>query len=102
MQLTGEEHCIGHVTKPRRLPERIRPTVCAFGGLADSFLPFPLPNGQGTIEMGLASVVMKATQARLASGTGMMSNGGSLNERMESAGKLGDDASMSKAQARAA
>ena len=37
--------------------------MCAFGGLADGFLPFPLPGG-GTAELKLASVVMKAVQAR--------------------------------------
>ena len=80
-----------------RLPERIRPTICAFGGLADSFLPFRLPDG-GTAEVKLASVVMKAAQARMVGGSPSAAAG----SRMESAGKIGDDVSMSKAQVAAA
>ena len=79
-----------------RLPARIRPTMCAFGGLADGFLPFPLPGG-GTSVLGLASVVMKAAQARVVGG-GSPQAAAASGGRMESAGKLGDDVSMSKAQ----
>ncbi len=46
-----------------RLPERIRPAVCAFGGLTDGFMPFHLPGGDA-LHLELASVVMKAVQAR--------------------------------------
>ena len=60
------------------LPERIRPTVVAFGGVADGFVPFDtvtkgLRNqgaaGEGGgvglgvgVELHLASIVMKAVQ----------------------------------------
>lgn len=71
-----------------RLPERIRPSICAFGGLADGFLPFETKNGS-QVELKLASVVMKAVQAR--------SPG--IKTCMPCAGKLGDDADHSKAQA---
>ena len=71
----------------RRLPERIRPTICAFGGLADRFLPFDAGGGR-TVELGLANVVMKAVQARRAG----------VATSMACAGKYGDDASHSKAQ----
>ena len=47
----------------RSLPERVRPAVCAFGGLADGFLPFDVGGGR-TEELRLASVVMKAVQVR--------------------------------------
>lgn len=47
----------------RSLPERIRPAVCAFGGLADGFLPFDVGGGR-TERLTLASVVMKAVQVR--------------------------------------
>ncbi|KAK9809710.1 hypothetical protein WJX73_008711 [Symbiochloris irregularis] len=75
-----------------RLPERIRPAVLAFGGLADQFLPFPLSGShageEATLE--LASVVMKAVQARH---PGLAADG-----CMPCAAKLGDDADASKAQ----
>lgn len=45
------------------LPEHIRPAVCAFGGLADGFLPFDIGGGR-TEQLHLASIVMKAVQAR--------------------------------------
>lgn len=45
------------------LPEHIRPAVCAFGGLADGFLPFDVGGGR-TEHLHLASIVMKAVQAR--------------------------------------
>ena len=44
------------------LPERVRPAICAFGGLADGFLPFDVGGGR-TEQLRLASVVMKAVQA---------------------------------------
>lgn len=46
------------------LPARVRPAICAFGGLADGFLPFDIGGGR-TEQLRLASVVMKAVQARL-------------------------------------
>ena len=70
-----------------RLPERIRPSICAFGGLADGFLPFD--TGQGPpVELKLASVVMKVVQARCPG----------IETCMPCAGKFGDDADHSKAQ----
>lgn len=45
------------------LPKHIRPAVCAFGGLADGFLPFDVGGGR-TEQLHLASIVMKAVQAR--------------------------------------
>ena len=72
---------------PCRLPQRVRPTLCAFGGLADGFLPFQLADGT-TAELKLASVVMKAIQARHPQ----------VEISMPCAGKLGDDASHAKAQ----
>ena len=45
------------------LPERVRPSICAFGGLADGFLPFDVGGGR-TEELRLASIVMKAVQVR--------------------------------------
>ena len=71
-----------------RLPERIRPALCAFGGLADGFAPFHLPNGS-TAELEMASVVMKAEQAH---------HPAVSPTSMPCAGKLGDDANMVKAQ----
>ena len=57
------------------LPERIRPTVLAFGGVADGFVPFDAhtrsnsssssskqDGDQGQVELELASIVMKAVQ----------------------------------------
>ena len=41
-----------------RLPEQIRPSVFAFGTLADGYLPFVLPYGSEET-IGLTSVVMK-------------------------------------------
>jgi hypothetical protein len=73
--------------KVAALPERTRPTFCAFGGLADGFLPFQLSDG-GVAELKLASVVMKAVQARHPQ----------VESSMPCAGKLGDDASHAKAQ----
>lgn len=70
-----------------RLPEHIRPGICAFGGLADGFLPFQAPKGT-TVELQLASVVMKAVQARKPG----------VETCLPCAGKLGDDADHSKAQ----
>lgn len=73
-----------------RLPERIRPSICAFGGLADGFAPFDLPDGT-TAELQMASVVMKAVQAH---------HPAVSPTSMPCAGKLGDDANMVKAQVR--
>jgi hypothetical protein len=61
--------------------------VCAFGGLTDGFLPFELPDNS-RFELKLASVVMKVVQAHVPN----------LDTTAECAGKLGDDASMVKAQ----
>ena len=47
---------------PGSLPEHVRPAICAFGGLADGFLPFDVGGGR-TEQLRLASVVMKAVQA---------------------------------------
>ena len=74
-----------------RLPERIRPSVLAFGGLSDSFLPF---EGGDRVEvtLELCGVVMKAVQAwhpHLPA-----------EECMPCSAKLGDDESSSKAQVR--
>ena len=46
-----------------RLPERIRPSVLAFGGVADGFVPFEGSHSHFEEELHLASVVMKAVQA---------------------------------------
>jgi hypothetical protein len=52
----------------RSLPERIRPTVLAFGGVADGFVPFDAHTDDGKqeesqeVELQMASVVMKAVQ----------------------------------------
>lgn len=68
------------------LPERIRPSMLAFGTMADGFLPFPpsphahvtpaaqsgaastsnasKPGSKATHEIKMASLVMKAVQAR--------------------------------------
>ena len=56
----------------RSLPERIRPTVVAFGGVADGFVPFEgqtesscsSVDGEQSkgAELGMASIVMKAVQ----------------------------------------
>ena len=70
-----------------RLPCRIRPDLCAFGGLADGFLPFQV-EGKDPVELDLASVVMKAVQARALG----------VQACMPCCGKLGDDANHSKAQ----
>ena len=56
--------CVRHAASFRyRLPERIRPSVLAFGGVADGFVPFEGSGGQCEEELHLASVVMKAVQA---------------------------------------
>ena len=53
------------------LPERIRPTVLAFGGVADGFVPFDAQTEDGKqgesqeVELQMASVVMKAVQVHL-------------------------------------
>ncbi|CAL8464515.1 g4050 [Coccomyxa elongata] len=73
------------------LPERIRPAFCAFGGVTDGFLPFELPSGE-SFEVGLASVVMKAVQAHVPGAAA------ADESAMPSAGKLGDDANLVKAQ----
>lgn len=55
------------------LPERIRPTVLAFGGVADGFVPFDAHTSNNSssskqddnsdhVELELASIVMKAVQ----------------------------------------
>ena len=70
-----------------RLPDRIRPGVLAFGGLADIFLPFKA-DGR-THELKLASIVMKAVRAQHPS----------IKEyAMPCAGKIGDDANAAKVQ----
>ena len=61
--------------------------MCAFGGLADKFLPFESSQG-GKFEIHLASVVMKAVQARHSK----------ITSTMQSAGKLGDDMQHAKIQ----
>ncbi|KAK9838087.1 hypothetical protein WJX81_000247 [Elliptochloris bilobata] len=71
------------------LPERVRPAICAFGGLADGFLPFDVGGGR-TEQLKLASVVMKAVQAHAPDC--------SSARCMDCAGKLGDDANKGKAQ----
>ena len=46
-----------------RLPERIRPNILAFGGVADGFVPFEARDKQGQeVQLKLASIVMKAVQ----------------------------------------
>lgn len=46
-----------------RLPERVRPNVLAFGGVADGFIPFEAKDKGGQeVELKLASIVMKAVQ----------------------------------------
>ena len=59
------------------LPERIRPTVLAFGGVADGFVPFDAHTSSNNVssskqdgdksqaELELASIVMKAVQVCL-------------------------------------
>ena len=69
-----------------RLPERIRPSTLAFGGLADGFLPFEVADK--TVELRMASIVMKVVQAQHPG----------VPAVLPSAGKIGDDASASKAQ----
>ncbi len=71
-----------------RLPEGIQPDICAFGGLADGFAPFPLPDGS-TAELAMASIVMKAVQAH---------HPGVSPTSFACAGKLGDDTNRAKAQ----
>ena len=82
-----------------RLPERIRPAACAFGSLADSFLPFQLQDGS-TAQIHPASIVMKSVQARLVQPTAAQaSRSGAPGSAMDGCGKLGDDADQGKAQA---
>ena len=82
-----------------RLPERIRPSACAFGSLADTFLPFQLQDGS-TAEIHPASIVMKSVQARLVQPTAAQGcRSGAPGSAMEGCGKLGDDADQGKAQA---
>ena len=78
-----------------RLPERIRPAACAFGSLADSFLPFQ--QNDRTAEIHTASIVMKAVQARLQHPE--LEQQSQSGSSMVGCGKLGDDADQSKAQA---
>ena len=73
-----------------RLPQRIRPNILAFGGLADGFLPFDTAPGKPKVELHLASVVMKAVQARV--------HGGQQYGCMPCSGKVGDDTNAAKAQ----
>jgi hypothetical protein len=53
------------------LPERIRPTVLAFGGVADGFVPFDAQTQDGKqelsqeVQLQMASIVMKAVQVHL-------------------------------------
>ena len=53
------------------LPDRIRPTVLAFGGVADGFVPFDAQTEDGKqgegqqVELQMASIVMKAVQVYL-------------------------------------
>ena len=53
------------------LPERIRPTVLAFGGVADGFVPFDAQTQDGEqelsqeVQLQMASIVMKAVQVHL-------------------------------------
>ena len=53
------------------LPERIRPTVLAFGGVADGFVPFDAQTEDGKqgesqqVELQMASIVMKAVQVHV-------------------------------------
>ena len=69
-----------------RLPERTRPSTLAFGGLADGFLPFQA--GGKTVELEMASVVMKAVQAHHPA----------VRQEAPCAGKIGDDLDAAKAQ----
>ena len=44
------------------MPDRVRPTVLAFGGVADGFVPFDTGADGTKHELKLASIVMKAVQ----------------------------------------
>ena len=85
---TAPVYCLSGCTC--RLPQRIRPNILAFGGLADGFLPFDTAPGQPKVELHLASVVMKAVQARV--------HGGQQHGCMPCSGKVGDDTNAAKAQ----
>ena len=56
--------CVSVCVSVCSLPERIRPTVVAFGGVADGFVPFDAQteDGKQEVELQMASVVMKAVQ----------------------------------------
>lgn len=87
---------VDHVKQVADLPDRIRPTVVAFGGVADGFVPFDiqtdsnsgLDGDKSDVELELASIVMKAVQARHPQ----------MPSQQESAGKHGDDDDLVKAQ----
>lgn len=87
MLMNSNLSSVEDIEEASRLPDRIRPSICAFGGLADGFLPFETSEGP-PVELELASVVMKAVQARRLG----------VDTCMPCAGKLGDDADHSKAQ----
>ena len=55
--------CAANTAWADRLPERIRPSILAFGGVADGFLPFEARDQQDReVQLKLASIVMKAVQ----------------------------------------
>lgn len=71
---------VEEVLQAAALPPRIRPHVVAFGTLADGYLPMqlPAPGGAGAgeeVQVQLASLVMKAVQARPDAGTGQAAAG---------------------------
>ncbi|KAL3134655.1 hypothetical protein ABBQ32_007664 [Trebouxia sp. C0010 RCD-2024] len=87
---------VDHVKQVASLPERIRPTIVAFGGVADGFVPFEIQSDSSSavdgdkskVELELASIVMKAVQARHPQ----------LPSQQECAAKHGDDDDLVKAQ----
>lgn len=85
---------VDHVKEVANLPERVRPSVLAFGGVADGFVPFDLQQANGKqgnsqeVELQLASIVMKAVQARHPK----------MPSKQDCAGKHGDDDNLVKAQ----
>ncbi|DBA73502.1 hypothetical protein WJX77_001486 [Trebouxia sp. C0004] len=85
---------VQHVQEVANLPERIRPTVLAFGGVADGFVPFDAQTEDGKqgesrkVEIQMASIVMKAVQARHPK----------IPSDQDCAGKHGDDDNLVKAQ----
>lgn len=85
---------VDHVKQIADLPDRIRPTVLAFGGVADGFVPFDAQTdssqqgAQKEVELQLASIVMKAVQARHPK----------MPSDQDCAGKHGDDDNLVKAQ----